>query len=232
MFKSFVTASFLAFATLSPAFADDMKLVRSIVISGHGEVRAAPDFASLSLGVFKNAMTANEALAANTVAMQTLMAALKAAGIADKDMQTSNFSVNPRYDYKPDGSPPLANGFDVSNSLTVTVRKLDNLGAILDASVNAGANQINGIAFGVNDSTTVMDSARNDAVTDAKRKAELYAKASGVKLGDVININEGGSYQPQPMVMAQAMKERSADVPIAQGEQVLAVDVSITWEIK
>jgi uncharacterized protein len=221
----------MVFILAAPAMAEELKSPRVLSVAGHGEVRAAPTMATVSLGVFKNAMTAKDALAANTEAMTALFAALRAAGIADADMQTSNFSVSPRYDYRTDNQP-VANGFDVSNNVTVVVRKLDLLGGILDAAVTAGANQINGVTFSIEKPEAAMDEARKLAVADARRKAEVYGQASRVTLGDVLSISEGGSYQPQPVIFARAKMEASADVPIAQGEQVIAVDVNIAWEIK
>ncbi len=215
-------------------WAEDVKLARTIAISGHGEIHAAPDVASLSLGVTNNAATAKEAVEANTKAMKALLDQMKAVGIADKDIQTSNFIVSPRYDYRNESNQqPQASGYDASNAVTVTVRKLDELGSILDQAVTAGANQINGITFGLADPEPAVDKARLAAVADAKRKAELYVTASGVALGQVISISEGGSYQPPtPMFAVKAASESAADVPIAQGEQVIAADVSVVWEIK
>jgi uncharacterized protein len=235
MLKNFFATTTVALLPLlsMPAIADDMKLARTLSLSGHGEVSVAPDIASLSLGVFTNGKTAAAALDGNSAAMAKVLAALKAAGVADKDLQTSNLMVNPRYDSRNDGALPVATGFDVSNTVTITVRHLTTVGKLLDQAVVAGANQVNGLSFGVANDQPVLDEARKRAVAEAKRRAEIYAGASGVRLGHIITIVEGGAYQPQPMVMAKAaMMERSNDVPIAQGEQVISIDVNITWEIK
>jgi uncharacterized protein YggE len=206
-----------------------------ISLVGHGEVRASPDIAVVTLGVLSSAPTAREALDTNTKAMNDLMAALKAANIEPKDIMTSNFNVSPRYDYgQNNGQPPKVTGYDVSNNVTVTLRKIDGIGDLLDKAVSSGSNQVNGISFGIANPQSAMDRARKEAVNDAKRKAELYAAAASVTLGNVLSLSEGGGYQPQPMEMRVNMK-MSADagpVPIAQGEQVVAVDVNITWEIK
>jgi uncharacterized protein len=216
-----------------PAAAETAAAVRSIVLTGHGEVTTAPDIAVLSLGVATHSKSAKDALKTNTAAMQKLFAVLKAAGIADKDMQTSGFSVNPRYDYGDGKSPPRADGFDVANSVAITVRKLDQLGAVLDAAVGAGSNQINGLSFGVDNPASFADEARKRAALDARRKAEIYATAADFILGPIISISEGNAYQPQPVVFARAkMESDAAAVPIAQGEQVITVDVNIVWEIK
>jgi uncharacterized protein len=214
----------------------ETKIARTISVSGHGETRAKPDLAVVQLGVFANAKTAREALATNTKSMSGLIAKLKTSGVSDRDMQTSNFSVNPRLIYAQDGSntQPKMDGYDVTNSLTVTVRDLNNLGGLLDDAVSNGANQINGITFGIEDDTAAVDEARKRAVADARRKAELYATAAGVKLGQVISISEGGGYvQPTPVMYSRAKADMaSADVPIAQGEQVLGADVNVVWGLE
>jgi uncharacterized protein len=236
MLKSLLAAAAILAATITPSFAEDaMKALRTISISGHGEVSAVPDMASISVGVMTQADTAADALAANTTAMNALFSALKAAGLADKDIATSNFSVNPRYDYGSSGNqPPKVMGYDVSNSVTIIVRKISDLGGILDKAVAAGSNQINGISFTFADATKLFDASRKNAVEDARRKAELYAAASGVTLGDIITISEMGSTMPQPPIMMQAAMEKSAGgpVPVMQGEQTLSSDVSIVWAIK
>lgn len=206
---------------------------RTISLSGHGEVRLAPDIAIVNLGVASQAAVAKDALAANTKAMQAVFAALKAAGIADKDVQTSNFMVQPRYNFNNEGKAPTLIGYEVSNSVTVTVRKLDTLGSVLDAVVQSGSNQINGIQFDVSQPEAALDEARKLAVADARRKAEIYAAAGSVNLGSILSISEGSFAPPPQPVMRTTMKMDAAPpVPIAQGEQTLAVDVNIAWEIK
>jgi uncharacterized protein YggE len=218
--------------SVSPAIADEVHMTRTISLTGHGEVRSVPDVATVTSGVASEAATASEALAANTQAMNAIFTALKDAGIAEKDIQTSNFMVQPRYNYPENKAPELA-GYVVSNNVTITARKIDGLGALLDKLVQAGSNQINGIAFSVSEPDAALDEARKRAVEDATRKAKIYAGATGVTLGPVVTISESGGYQPPvPMVRAKAMMADSAPVPVAAGEQALAVDVNITWEIK
>ena len=236
MFKSIFTAALLAtIASITPVFSEELKLVRSISLSGHGEVHASPDLAVVSMGVLSSAATAREALDANTTAMNDLMAVLKAAAIESKDISTSNFTVAPRYDYgQNNGQPPKVTGYDVSNTVSVTVRKLDLIGGLLDKAVSSGSNQINGITFSIANPQAALDEARKEAVKDAKRKADLYAAATSVSLGNLISLSEGLGYQPpQPMMMqAKSMASDAGNVPIAQGEQVIAIDVNISWEIK
>ena len=236
MFKTLIAAGALtlAAASLSPVLADDSKPVRTISLTGHGEVRMAPDLAIVTIGVMSSAATAREALDANTKAMQAVMAALTGAAIEARDIQTSNFMVSPRYDYgQNNAQPPKVVGYDVSNNVTVTVRKLESLGTVLDSVVSAGSNQINGVMFQVSKPETATDGARKLAVADALRKAKVYTDASGVSLGQIISLAEGGGYQPPvPMFKSMRAEGASADVPIAQGEQTIAVDVNFTWEIK
>ncbi len=235
MFKSAVAAValFAAFA-VSPAFAEDAKLVRSISISGHGEVRAVPDLAVVSIGVTSQGATAREALDINTKAMKALLDTLKTAGIDARDMATSNFSVGPRLDYgNNNGQAPKLVGYDVNNMVTVTVRKIEDLGGLLDVAVTTGSNTINSVSFSVSKPDAMLDDARKAAVADAKHKAEVYAAAGGFKLGDIISLSEGAAYQPPIAYMAKsARSESSNDVPIAQGEQSLTIDVSLSYEIK
>lgn len=235
MLKSiFAAALLLSAATMNPAFAEDNKLIRTISLTGHGEVRVAPDLAIVTMGVLSSTTTAQDALAANTKAMTDLMAALKAADIEAKDIQTSNFSVNPRYDYgQNNGQPPKLTGYDVSNNVAVIVHKIGSIGDLLDKAVTSGSNQINGISFSIANPQAAMDEARKKAVTDAKRKAELYVAATSVTLGNVISLSEGGdNYQPPMPMQSKMMAADSSPVPIAQGEQVISVDINISWEIK
>lgn len=222
-------------AAVSPSFADEVKMPRTISLSGHGEVKSAPDMAYVTTGVTTQAATAAEALAANTAAMNTLFTALKDAGIEEKDMQTSNFMVQPRYDYNDGKQPPLLVGYDVSNTVTVTVRKLEGLGALLDKVVQAGSNQINGITFDISKPDAAMDEARKLAAADAAHKAKIYAEAMGVTLGPVLSVSEGVNNQPPvPMLRGKVMmaEAAAAPVPVAAGEQALGIDVNVTWEIK
>jgi hypothetical protein len=230
-----MTAAFLATALSTAAFsAEPTPMNRTITISGHGEARVVPDIADISLGVSANAPTAREALTANTAAMNALMDTITKAGIAAKDVQTNNFSVNPHMEYDPQNQqPPRITGYDVSNAVTVTVRDVAALGPLLDAAVSAGSNQINSISFRSSKADEVMDEARKEAVKDAQRKAALYTTAAGVGLGNILSMSEAGSAEPRPMFYAKAMRADAAGaVPIAQGEQTLAIDMTMVWEIK
>lgn len=216
------------------AHADMPPPPRTLIMQGQGEVMATPDMASISMGVTSFAEKAREALDANTAAMTKIFAGLKAAGIADKDLQTSGFSINPRMTYDPNNAqPPKLEGYEVANQLTILIRKLDTLGSVIDAAVSDGSNQVNGISFGLSDPQAATDEARRKAFADAERKAKLYAAAAGLTLGKVLTLSETSGYEPRPMRMQMdAMVAKSAPVPVAPGEQALGADVTVTWSLE
>lgn len=225
-------------APLAPAFAQEAaaKNERFITIQGFGSISAVPDKATLSGGVTTDAETAADALASNSAALNAVLAALKDAGVEAKDIQTSNFSVQPRYgDYSksaPSGLPKIE-GYQVSNTVSVRVNDLERLGPLLDTMVTSGANTINGISFEVTGSNEKRDAAREAAVADARRKAELFAKASGVKLGRVMSMSESGDGGPQPRyrMAAMAMEAAAAPAPVMAGEETLYASVTIVYEL-
>lgn len=238
MIRITAALAFVALTALAtPALAQDARLPRALSLTGHGEVRARPDLAVVNIGVTNSAASAREALDANNKSMGDILAALEAARIERKDVQTSNFSVAPRYDYGLNADQRArVVGYDVSNAVAVTLRKLDRLGPLLDAMVGLGSNQINGIMFALDDPEPRRDEARRAAVADAKRKATLYGAAVGVTLGNVLSISEAAGLQPPVPVFTKAARmdaaEGAGSVPVAEGEQLIGVDVSITWEIK
>lgn len=227
-----VLVPFALLATALPAYAG------TIAIEGRGEVRATPDMATINSGVTSQGATARKALDANTAAMSELIAALKEAGIEARDIQTSGFSVNPNYVYSDERDangyslPPRINGYQVSNSVTVVVRDLEDLGAILDQSVTVGANTVNGVSFSVADPSELLDEARKQAFANARDKAELYAGVAGATLGDLESISERQSFEsPQPYPMyARAEMSAQADVPVEAGEMTFAITVNVTWD--
>ena len=232
-----IVAALAAAALIGPRpgiSATDNAPPRVISVSGTGEVKTKPDMAIVSSGVTTEARTAQEALAKNNAAMTAVIAALKGAGIAEDDIQTSNFSVSPQYPpYQPNQTTtPHISGYQVSNQVTARVKELAKLGSILDTLVNAGSNQIGGVSFDVNEPKPFLDDARKKAVADARAKAELYAAAAGVTLGRVVQISESTSIimPPQPMMLEKGIL--SAPVPIAAGQQTLSANVSIMYEIQ
>ena len=208
--------------------------VRTMSIDGVGEVRAKPDMATIMVGVVQQGGTAGEALNANTQAMNQILATLRTMKIAETDIQTSNFQISPRYDYGPNNQgPPKITGYEVSNQLTVAVRDLPKLGGLLDDIVRVGSNQISSVTFSLANPEQYEDEARVRAVADARHKAGVFAAASGVQLGAIQSIGEGGTVMPPVPVYAKQMRaEAATPVPIAAGESVIQSQVTIVWEIK
>lgn len=199
-----------------------------ITVTGTGVVEAAPDIATLSIGVTTQGATAAEALSMNSAATESVIARLTAAGIEPRDLQTSNLSLNPNWTGY-DSSSPTISGYVAANLLTVRVRQLDTLGAVLDAAVTDGANTLNGLTFGLADPEPVLNEARKEAVADAKAKAALLAEAAGVTLGKLVSISEGmAPTDPVPMFRAEAA---SAPVPVAGGELGLSASVTLNYQI-
>jgi uncharacterized protein len=235
------SAAILAFSPFAQAGAADERPHRVLSLTGTGEVQARPDTASINAGVISNAKTAQEALAANSAAMNTLFGELKAAGIADRDLQTSNFSIVPQYmPYDPKNPAPQHEriiGYQVSNGVSVRVRDLDRLGRLIDQMTTAGANRMNGISFYVDKTENLMEEARRKAMADVRRKADLYADGLGVKLKRVLTISENVSQpRPQPMraagLMAMSDSASRQAAPVAAGEQSLSILLSVTWELE
>lgn len=222
-------------ATGIPAAAADQAPMRTMTMSGEGSAKAAPDQAQFSTGVITQDRTAALALAANSRAMNAVFATLKRLGIADKDIQTSDFSLSPQYQtYKPGTSgPQRIIGYQVSNTVNVTIEDFGKTGAVLDALVTSGSNQIDNISFSIHDTKALLAQARVAAVKDAFDRAQTYAKAAGVTLGAIKSISEsGGVYQPRPMYRMAAMSASAAPPPVAGGEESVTANVTITWEIQ
>lgn len=223
----------LLMGAAAPAMAQDAAFkATTFNLSAYGETRIAPDMATINLGVQTDAPTAAEALKANGLRMNQVLAALKKAGIADRDIQTSNLNLNAQYVYE-QNQPPKLNGYQASNQVTVTVRDLSKLGAAVDATVNAGANTVNGISFGLANPQAAEDAARLEAVKALQAKAELYGRATGYKTVRLVNFSEGGGYTPAPPPMpmyAMAKREMSDATGVAAGELRVRIDVSAVYE--
>lgn len=209
---------------------------RTISVTGEGKTSAAPDRADIALGVVTDGKTASEALRANSERMTTIIGNLKKAGIPEKDIQTSNFSINPTYEPYRDGNPrpPKIVGYQVSNQVSVVFRDMTKLGQMLDAVVEVGANSIGGLSFSLDAPRPALDEARKKAVADAKARAELLTEAAGVKIVRVLNISESSYAQPYPkaMMMARAAESFADAAPIEGGEVEYQAQVSITYEIE
>ncbi len=224
-------ASLLAtLALISPAIAEDKDMKRTITVSATGLAEAVPDRARIQTGVTAEAATAREALAKNTGVMTKLIAGLKDSGVEGKDIQTSNFNIEPRYTYPKDNQPPVIDGYRVVNQVEVTARDLDKLGDILDRLVSLGANQMHGLSFEVSAAETLRDAARKAAIANARRRAELYAEAAGAKVGKVIAISEDTAGVVQPFV-GGARAAMAEAVPIERGTETLEARVTVTWAL-
>lgn len=209
--------------------------VPTVSVSGHGEVNVPPDTASVNIGVDVIKPTLDEAQAQATAQATAVIDALKEAGIAAEDIQTDYFSVNILRDYSENADPTLITGFEIVNQLRVTVRDTDTLGELLDAAVNAGANSIYGVTFYVDDQTAAASEARVEAVAAARVKAEELASATGMTLGPVVAISEGVAPLVSPvygMARGGGMAMDAAAVPVEAGSTTVAVDVSITFELR
>jgi uncharacterized protein YggE len=231
--KNHLVLASLAIALIAtPAFAQ-INPPPMISVSGEGTVSVPPDFAVVDGGVTTDAKTAREAAEANNAAMAKVLTALKSAGIAEKDMQTSRLSLFPQYaqQTRPNPGPNVVSGYRASNRVTIRVRDVTKVAGAIDTLVSSGANEVGGINFMVTKASQLLDDARTQAIADARRKAEIYAKAAGVTLGAPINISEDSGSAPAPM-MLRKMAADVASAPVAQGEEVLRVNVSVSWEIK
>lgn len=206
---------------------------RTVTVSATGSVLAAPDEATIATGVTSEAKTARDALTKNTEAMKKVIEELKSQGVEAKDIQTTQFNVEPVYVYPKEGQPPSVTGYRVNNMLGVRVRNLDKLGGVLDQLVTAGANQMNGISFDVSKAETLKDDARKAAMENAKRRAQLLATAAGAEVGEVLQISEETSQQgPRPVVFAKQRAAMAESVPVERGEQELEARVTVTWKLK
>lgn len=231
--KNQLTLAALGIALIAtPAFAQ-APTPPMITVSGEGTVSVPPDLALVDGGVTSDAKTAREASEANNAAMAKVLTALKGTGIAEKDMQTSRLSLFPQYaqQSRPNGGPNVISGYRASNRVTIQVRDVSKVAGTIDTLVSSGANEVGGINFVVTKASLLLDDARTQAIADARRKAEIYAKAAGVALGAPVNVSEDSGSAPAPM-MLRKMAADSASAPVAQGEETLRVNVSVSWEIK
>ena len=204
----------------------------AISVTGEATVSVPPDLAQIDGGVTSDAKTAREASEANNAAMGKVLLALKGAGIDEKDYQTSRLSLQPQYaTSSKTAERPGVVGFRASNRVTIKIRDVTKVASVIDLLVGAGANEIGGVHFTVTQASKVLDEAREKAISDARRKAEIYAKAAGVTLGEPIAISEEGG-APTPMFRSKVAGGMAASAPVAQGEETLSVSVSVSWAIK
>lgn len=234
LLKTLGLCATLMFCGVASVQASDTGAQPQIRVTGEGRATLVPDMAMLQLMVTREGATAREALDANSAAMQGVLAAMREADIGERDLQTAQFSIQPRYrHHRPDAAgqqePPEIVGYTVSNSVLVRVRDLAQVGAILDKSVSLGVNQGGNIEFLNDDASAALEQARVAAVKDALQRAATLTAAAGVKSGRILEISEQ-SHRPRPMPMARAEMVMSADagsVPIAGGENTYSVTVAI-----
>ncbi len=236
--RLFLIAFALALAAFSPALALETRLIdintdRWVEVSGEGSVSAAPDFARVTLGVTTTGKDAREAMAANAKSANALVGLIKAQGVSPADIQTSELSISPMFSNQPpaQASAPTIIGYSVSNSVTVTVRDLSSLGALLDKAVAAGANAIYGIGYGENDPSALLDKARPLAVADARRKAEIYAAAGGAKIGRLMELTEEAGARPLAFAARAYAQGAAAPTPIEAGQDKLTVTIMARFEL-
>jgi uncharacterized protein YggE len=201
-------------------------------VSAHAEATRVPDVATISAGVVTQAADANAAMQANARQMDGVMRAIRAAGIAERDIQTSGINLNPQYRYAED-QPPAITGYQASNTVRVKVRDIGKLGRVLDALVASGANQVNGPSFEIDKPEAAYDEARRAALADAQARAKMYADALGVRVRRIVSIDEGGGFQPpMPMpMMARAEKGVAYDTSVSPGETTLSANLDVVFEL-
>jgi uncharacterized protein YggE len=227
MMRRLLLVALLGAASALPAAAQADKPLNLITVTGEGEVSLAPDLAILGAGVTTTGKTAREASEANARMMTAVMAGLKAAGIDEKDMQTARLSLYPLRDNK--NSEQRITGFQASNQVSVKLRDVTKVSDVIDRLVAAGANDISGVQFVVSSPSKPLDQAREAAMADAKRKAEVYAKAANMMIGAPVNITEEGGVVPGPMTMRAPTA--AAATPVSPGEQTQRISVSVSYEL-
>jgi uncharacterized protein YggE len=233
LFAALAAPSIAAAQAAPPSVSAPPILGTILSVSAEGKVEGAPDLGTISLGVMTEAPTAAAALQENANRMTALTRALRSAGLAERDIQTSNLSVNPQYQYG-ENVPPRITGYQASNNVTAKVRDLTRLGRVVDAAVAAGGNTVNGVTFGFQDPDVSLDAARTDAIAQATRRAELYAHALNLRIHRVISVSEGGGYSPpMPMpVMMMARDSAQASTPVSPGEISTTSSVNVVFELR
>ena len=227
-----VKTAVLAALLVQPAIAlAESPAAARITVTGEGRVEVPPDMATVSLGVTTEAATAAAAMAANSDELARVLERLRAAGPAERDLQTSSLSLNPNWHHGQGAESPRIIGYVASNQVTVRVRELARLGAVLDAAVKDGANTLNGVNFGLTDPAPLLAEARKRAVADARARAELLTEAAGVALGPVEAITEAGASGGVPPMYRGAPIAMEASVPMAEGELSVSAAVTVIWQI-
>lgn len=233
-------STLLAFTVPAAAMAQEMPGAMHMMqpapvlnLSAYGEVKVAPDMATISFAVVTEASSAAEAMRLNAARMTQVMTALRRAGIAERDVQTSGLNLAAQYDYV-QNEPPRLRGYQAVNRVTVIINDLDAVGSTADAVVAAGVNQIDGISFGLKDPSAAENAARRLAVRALQGKASLYADALGVQLAGIRSLSEGGGYAtpvPMPMYARAEMAMDAGSTPIAAGQLTVRIDITGVYDI-
>lgn len=240
MIRMMTMASLLALAA-APALASAQPVAVQTIsgtrldVVATGEANRVPDVAIISAGVVTRAPTASQALQQNATQMQRVIAALRRAGVAERDIQTSSINLHPDYRHR-DNEQPVVTGYNASNQVTVRFRDIAQSGKILDALVAEGANQINGPQLTIDKPEAALDEARRNAIAVARARAQLYAQATGKRVGRILAISEGGGGFPRPegivVTGSRAGRGEMADTKIVPGEQTLSVSIQVTFELE
>ena len=223
----------LALAPSPTAQAATQRPFPLVTVGGEATIALTPDLAQATGGVTTEAKTVREASDANAQAMNAVIAALKETGIADKDIQTSQFTVAPIYSQNRAGraDEPRITGYRASNQVRFNIRDIAKVSEVLDRAISAGATDLRGVTFTVSDTSKAKDQARAEAIADARRRAEIYARAVGAQVGRAIAVTETGTAPPRPMVMARGAEAAAAPPPIAPGETTLQISVTVSFEL-
>lgn len=233
MKKTILTAC-LCMLLAAPACAEDLRATMTTLdISAEASMKVSPDIATITTGVVTVDAKSDKAMELNTAKMNNVFKVLEAAGIARKDIQTSGFSLSPQYEYRPN-KPAVIGTYRAANNVNITVHDLKNIGPVIDSLVAEGSNQIDGPQFSVKDTDAALDKVRTEAVAKARKRAQLYADAAGLKIKRIISISEQTGYTPPPRpMMMKAMAEDSSatSTPVAEGEVNLSVTVNIQFEL-
>ncbi|AKC85929.1 SIMPL domain-containing protein [Pseudoxanthomonas suwonensis] len=230
-------AALLAAVALSAPAADGAQATPTVPadatllsVSAQAEARRAPDIATVSAGVVTQAADGNAAMRQNAEQMNRVLAAVKAAGVADRDVQTSGIHLNPQYRYE-ENQPPRITGYQASNNVSIKLRDVAKMGQVLDALVASGANQVNGPSFGIDNPEPLYDQARLEALKRAQARAETYAAALGLRVRRIVSIGEGGGGMPIPMPRMAMRAEAYDSTPVAPGESSVSVQLEVVFEL-
>jgi uncharacterized protein len=206
----------------------------TLTLSVEGKVSQAPDIADISGGVVTTASTAAAAMADNATRMTAVVAAVRKAGIADRDIQTAGLNLQPQYKYA-NNEAPVLNGYQATNTVSIRVRKLADTGKLVDALVQQGANQISGPSFGIDKADAALDAARTQAIATGRARAELYAKAAGVRIKRLVSVTEASTDEPRPrpmMMTVTAKRSAAPETPVESGEVALSITVQMVYELE